>query len=64
MALAIWLRIIVTFLGQLEQFTFLIGLIRYSCKASVTFIIVFICGVTAFADSFNALEQRFMINGE
>ena len=55
-ALAIWLRIIVTYLGEIEQFSWLVGLIKYSCESTIAFLTVFLCFITAFADSFNALE--------
>ena len=57
-ALAVWLRIILTYLGSIKSFSWLIGLIRYSCIQSGSFLFIFICFVTAFADSFSALEQR------
>ena len=31
--------------------------------ATILFMIVLFCAVTAFADSFNALEQKIMIKG-
>jgi len=55
-ALAIWTRLIMTYLGQIQKFSWIIGLIRHSCSSTVVFLSVFILGVTAFADSFNALE--------
>jgi len=60
-ALAIWMRAIVEYLGKIREFSWLVGLIKFSANYSLYFITVFILGVTAFADSFNALEQRFLI---
>ena len=51
-ALAVWFRIIVAYLGEIKSFNWLVGLIRFSCTATGYFIAVFLCGVTAFADSF------------
>ena len=62
-ALAVWMRMILTYLGQIKEFSWLVGLISYSCTSTVYFFIVFICGVTAFADSFNALDQKILLNG-
>ena len=63
-ALAVWGRIIATYLGDIQQFAWLIGLIKYSCTTTAYFLIVFICFVTAFADSFNALEYKFLVSGD
>ena len=63
-ALAVWLRVILTYLGSVKDLSWLIDLIRYSCVASGSFLFIFICIVTAFADSFKALEQRIRINNE
>ena len=54
-ALIIWMRIL-TYLSQTQTFSWIIGLIKHSCSSTVVFLSVFILGVTAFADSFNALE--------
>ena len=62
-ALAVWLRIVVTYLGEIQQFNWLVGLIKYSCSSTVYFITVFVCFITAFTDAYNALDQKFLING-
>ena len=54
-ALIIWMRIL-TYLSQTQTFSWIMGLIKHSCSSTLFFLSVFICGVTAFADSFNALE--------
>lgn len=61
-ALAIWTRLMVSYFGQIQQFSWVIGLIKHSCTQTLFFLTVFILGVTAFADSFNTFEQRFLID--
>ena len=61
-ALAIWTRLMVSCLGQIQQFSWVIGLIKHSFTQTLFFLTVFILGVTAFADSFNTFEQRFLID--
>ena len=62
-ALAVWLRIVVTYLGEIQEFSWLVGLIKYSCKTTIYFLTVFVCLVTAFTDAYNALDQKLLING-
>lgn len=62
-ALLIWTRLILTNLGDIEVMSWLIGLILNSGVATTLFMIVLLCAVTAFADSFNALDQKIMIKG-
>lgn len=37
-------------------------MIKYSCTSTGYFLTVFICFVTAFADSFNALEYKMLVS--
>ena len=55
-ALAIWIRFIISYFGEIDKFNWVIGLIKHSGKSTIYFLIVFTAGVTAFADSFNAFE--------
>mmetsp|Transcript_6175 Transcript_6175/g.7387 ORF Transcript_6175/g.7387 Transcript_6175/m.7387 type:complete len:102 (+) Transcript_6175:181-486(+) len=62
-ALLVWTRLIMTNLGDIEAMSWLIGLIQNSTEATALFMAVLICAVTAFSDSFNALDQKIMIKG-
>ena len=55
-AFAIWFRMIVAYLGEIQQFSWLVGLIKFSCSSSFYFLTVFLIAVTAVADCFTAIE--------
>lgn len=61
--MAIWVRFIVTYLGEIKEFSWLVGLIQYTCSSTGYFLLVFLMAVVAFTDSFNALDQKILING-
>jgi len=63
-ALLVWMRLIMSNLGDIERMSWLIGLIQNSCVAMTSFLLVLSCAITAFADSFNALDQKIMLKGE
>ena len=50
-------------MGEIKEFGWLVGLIKYSCTTTIYFLIVFASLVTAFTDSFNALDQKLLISG-
>lgn len=63
-ALSIWMRVIIQYLGEIKQFGWLAGLVRHSCMAASFFFVVFLLVVTAYADCFNALEQMIILSGD
>ena len=59
--LALWLRFIFFYLSEISQFFWINELILSSILASRVFLIVYICGVTAFAGSYNSLNQGMFL---
>ena len=51
-------------MGEIKEFSWLVGLIKYSCTTTIYFLIVFASLVTSFTDSFNALDQKLIISGD
>ena len=60
--LFLWITIVFSYLPETKYFSWIIGLIVNSLIAISVFIIVFIAGVTAFADAFNAISQGNFID--
>ena len=60
--LFLWITIVFSYLPETKLFSWIIGLIVNSLIAITVFIIVFIAGVTAFADAFNAVSQGNFID--
>jgi|Transcript_20452 hypothetical protein len=63
-ALTVWMRVILTYLGEIRELSWLVGLIKYTMTSTGYFLVVFLVGVTAFADSFNALDQEILLEGK
>ena len=63
-ALAVWMRLILTYLGEIQQFGWLVGLIKYTSASTGYFLTVFLLSVTAFSDAFAALDKKIYINGD
>lgn len=63
-ALAVWMRLILTYLGEIQQFGWLVGLIKYTSASTGYFLTVFLLSVTAFSDAFSALDKKIYINGD
>lgn len=53
---AIWCTMIFSYLPEISHFSWIVGLIVNSLVSIVVFIMIYIAGVTAFADSFNAIQ--------
>ena len=54
--LVLWMRFIFFYLSEVKQFFWINSLILSSMRATTVFIIVYICGVTAFAGSYNLVN--------
>ena len=61
-ALFVWYRCVFSYLSEVRQFSKFIGLIIQCILAVSNFMLVYVCGITAFSDSFHAISQGMYLD--
>ena len=60
-AFAVWFRFLFSYMREVKQFSWIVGLIIFCAYSTIHFMVIYVLGITAFADIFNAFNQSMKL---